>query len=105
MNGSSNRRAGCTLFTVMALGAITAATGCDRAAAKAPPKKPDLPVTAVDSDKMDVPDIRRYPGNTEAVRQATLEARITGFLEERRFEEGTSVSAGDTMFVLSLIHI
>ena len=100
MNGSSKRRAGCTLFTVMALGAITAATGCDRAAAKAPSKKPDLPVTAVNSDKMDVPDIRRYPGNTEAVRQATLEARITGFLEERRFEEGTSVSAGDTMFVI-----
>ncbi len=100
MNGSSNRRAGCTLFAVVALGAVTMVNGCDRAAAKAPAKKPDLPVTAVNSEKMDVPDIRRYPGNTEAVRQATLEARITGFLEERRFVEGTSVTAGDTMFVI-----
>ena len=100
MNVSSNRRAGCTLFAVVALGAVTMANGCDRAAAKAPAKKPDLPVTAVNSEKMDVPDIRRYPGNTEAVRQATLEARITGFLEERRFVEGTSVTAGDTMFVI-----
>ncbi len=100
MNESSNRRSGCTLFAVIALGVATALSGCDRAAAKAPAKKPDLPVTAVASEKMDVPDLRRYPGNTEAVRQATLEARITGFLEERRFEEGTSVSAGDTMFVI-----
>ncbi|MHC4246152.1 MAG: efflux RND transporter periplasmic adaptor subunit [Planctomycetota bacterium] len=100
MNESSNRRAGCTLFAVIAIGGVIALSGCDRAAAKPPAKKPDLPVTAVASEKMDVPDLRRYPGNTEAVRQATLEARITGFLEERRFEEGTSVSAGDTMFVI-----
>ena len=33
-----------------------------RAAAKAPPKKPDLPVTAVDSDKMDVSN-----GSTETI--------------------------------------
>ncbi len=100
MNGSTNRRTGCTLFAMIALGAVAMVNGCDRAAAKAPAKKPDLPVTAVNAEKMDVPDIRRYPGNTEAVRQATLEARITGFLEERRFVEGTSVTAGDTMFVI-----
>ena len=102
MNEGPNRRTGCALVALVLLGAASSVVGCERAAAKTTTKakKLPLPVTAVASDKMDVPDIRRYPGNTVAVRQATLEARITGFLEERRFEEGTSVSAGDTMFVI-----
>ncbi|MDG2021370.1 MAG: efflux RND transporter periplasmic adaptor subunit [Phycisphaerales bacterium] len=76
------------------------ANGCGRRTAQAAPKSVEIPVTSVDSEKMNVPDLRRYPGNTEAVQQVTLEARVEGFLKQRLFEEGTSVTAGETLFVI-----
>lgn len=82
------------------LSVAVVATGCGRRAAQAAPKPPVLEVTSVNAETMDVPDLRRYPGNTEAVQQVTLEARVQGFLEQRLFEEGTSVTAGQTLFII-----
>ncbi|MDA0295694.1 MAG: efflux RND transporter periplasmic adaptor subunit [Planctomycetota bacterium] len=82
------------------LSVAVVATGCGRKAAQAAPKPPVLEVTSVNAETMDVPDLRRYPGNTEAVQQVTLEARVQGFLEQRLFEEGTSVTAGQTLFII-----
>ena len=53
-----------------------------------PPKPTPLPVTVVEASTKDIPDLRRFPGSTEAIMEATLIARVTGFLEERLFEEG-----------------
>jgi membrane fusion protein (multidrug efflux system) len=86
---------------VAGLSAAVLMNGCGRRTAQAAPKPPVvLQVTSVNSEKMDVPDLRRYPGNTEAVQQVTLEARVEGFLEQRLFVEGTSVTAGQTLFVI-----
>ena len=82
------------------LSVAVVATGCGRKAAQAAPKPPVLEVTSVNAETMDVPDLRRYPGNIEAVKQVTLEARVQGFLEQRLFEEGTSVTAGQTLFII-----
>ena len=82
------------------LSVAVVANGCGRKAAQAAPKPPVLEVTSVNAETMDVPDLRRYPGNTEAVQQVTLEARVQGFLEQRLFEEGTSVTAGQTLFII-----
>ncbi|MDA1024787.1 MAG: efflux RND transporter periplasmic adaptor subunit [Planctomycetota bacterium] len=82
------------------LSVAVVATGCGRKAAQAAPKPPVLEVTSVNAETMDVPDLRRYPGNIEAVQQVTLEARVQGFLEQRLFEEGTSVTAGQTLFII-----
>ncbi len=82
------------------LSAAVLMNGCGGRTAPVAPKPPEIQVTSVNAEKMDVPDLRRYPGNTEAVQQATLEARVEGFLEQRLFEEGTSVKAGQTLFVI-----
>jgi membrane fusion protein (multidrug efflux system) len=41
-----------------------------------------------------------FNGRVVAVDTADLRARVTGFLQERRFEEGADVAAGDLLFVL-----
>lgn len=78
---------------------MTSLAGCGDAAPK-PPKPQPLPVTVVEAAKQDVPDLRRFPGSTQAVMEATMIARITGFLEERRFDEGSDVTEGEILFVI-----
>jgi membrane fusion protein (multidrug efflux system) len=41
-----------------------------------------------------------FNGRVEAVDQVELRARVAGFVEERLFEEGTDVKAGDLLIVL-----
>jgi len=75
------------------------AGGCGKKPAPAPaPKTPS--VVVVPAETRDLPDHRRYPGTTQAVESVTLVARVEGFLEQRRFEEGRDVAAGDLMFVI-----
>ncbi len=73
--------------------------GCGGDAPKAPKPEP-LPVTVIKAEKKDIPDLRRFPGSTQAIMEATLIARITGFLEERLFEEGMDVAADEICFVI-----
>ena len=65
-----------------------------------PPKPTPLPVTVVEASTKDIPDLRRFPGSTQAIMEATLIARVTGFLEERLFEEGMDVAEGEICFVI-----
>lgn len=47
-----------------------------------------------------LPDERERVGQVRAVEDVELRARVTGFLEERRFEEGAFVERGQILFVL-----
>ena len=68
--------------------------------AKTADQDPPVPVTAVAAETRTIPDIRHYPGNTQAIRQAMVVARIEGYLEQRLFEEGTDVDTGDLLFII-----
>lgn len=78
------------------LGVIMGFNGCG----SAPPEKkpPPLPVTTVKAETQEVPDIRNYPGNTDAIYEAYAVARVQGYLEERFFEEGEDVEEGEVLF-------
>lgn len=39
-----------------------------------------------------------YPGRVRGATEVAVRARVSGILEERRFEEGTAVEAGQTLF-------
>ena len=73
--------------------------GCEK---PAPKKKeaPVLPMTVVKVEKRDIPDVRSYPGNTKAVLQANMVARVEGYLEKRDFKGGMDVKEGDLLFVI-----
>ncbi len=66
------------------------------AAAQAPP--PTVGVAAV--DHADVTPRSRFVGRAEAIDRVELRARVTGFLEQRLFEQGDRVGAGDLLFVI-----
>ena len=86
------------LPTVVGCGGTSSSTASAKARSKA--KTPPLSVTAVTAETRTVPDKRMYPGNSQAIREAVLVARIEGYLEQRLFEEGTEVSADDLLFVI-----
>ncbi|MCP3858921.1 MAG: efflux RND transporter periplasmic adaptor subunit [Phycisphaeraceae bacterium] len=76
-----------------------AIAGCDRTTAD-PPPRPPIKADAITAASRDVPDVRRYPGTTEAVRQVMIVARVTGYLDARHFKEGSMVEAGAPLFTI-----
>jgi RND family efflux transporter MFP subunit len=47
-----------------------------------------------------VTDFEDFPGRTEAVRSVDLQARVTGYLKEATFQEGSDVEQGKVLFVI-----
>ena len=88
------------LPTIVGCDGTSSSTSSSKAKSKAKSKTPPLSVTAVTAETRTVPDKRIYPGNSQAIREAVLVARIQGYLEQRLFEEGTNVSANDLLFVI-----
>jgi membrane fusion protein (multidrug efflux system) len=67
------------------------------AAAQAP-GPPAVGVTAVARE--DVTPRRRFSGRAEAIDRVELVARVSGFLADRRFDEGDTVTTGELLFVI-----
>ena len=87
--------------SLMAVGLLVATTAaCDRAksAEKAPP--PPTPVVVAEVVQHTVPIVRDFTARTEAVPTVEVRARIAGVIERVAFEEGTQVTAGQTLFVI-----
>jgi membrane fusion protein (multidrug efflux system) len=76
--------------------------GCDEAA-ETPATAASAPPPAVSVITMKPSEITpsvEFNGRVVAVDTVELRARVTGFLQERRFEEGADVAAGDLLFVI-----
>jgi membrane fusion protein, multidrug efflux system len=87
--------------SLMAVGLLVATTAaCDRAksAEKAPP--PPTSVVVAEVVQHTVPIVRDFTARTEAVPTVEVRARIAGVIERVTFEEGTQVTAGQTLFVI-----
>jgi membrane fusion protein (multidrug efflux system) len=68
----------------------------EEASAPAPP--PAVVVAPV--MEKEVADVMAFTGRVEATKRVDLKARVTGFLEQRLFEEGGAVREGDLLFVI-----
>lgn len=58
--------------------------------------RPSVVVATV--SRRDVSRQKRYVGRVEAIHKVQLVARVTGFLEQRNFKEGSFVKKGDLLF-------
>jgi membrane fusion protein (multidrug efflux system) len=88
------------LRLVELVGAITLA-GCGQEQAASPQAAPAPPaVTVAPVETGDVTAKHEFVGRVEAVNKVDLRARVTGFLEQRLFQEGQEVKAGDLLFVI-----
>ena len=88
-----------TVWLAVAAAALLAA--CEQqpetsAAAAAPPPA----VTVISVQPTEVTPSIGFNGRVVGVDEVQLRARVTGFLEQRLFEEGADVEAGDLLFVI-----
>lgn len=65
---------------------------------EAPPAPQAVPVRVVTVASQTVPNVVELPGRVEPVRVAEVRARVTGIVQQRLYEEGTPVVAGQPLF-------
>ena len=65
-------------------------------AVKPPP--PDVQVAEVTQEK--VPIVMTFSGTAKAIKTVDIILRVSGYIEERYFEEGTIVSEGDPLYLI-----
>lgn len=97
------QRGAAALFLAGALSGagLVAAQAADGPAAAAPAAaaKPPLPSVIVETiQEVDVSASRTFTGRIEAMEKVGVRARVDGFLQPRRFEEGALVKKGDVLF-------
>ena len=57
-----------------------------------------IPVKTITVASETIPNVIKLPGRVEPVREAEVRARVTGIVQERLYEEGTDVVAGQPLF-------
>lgn len=78
--------------------AVLALSACGDAPAPAAPPPPEVNVVTVQPQP--VVNTVELPGRVQAVRFAEVRARVDGIVEQRLYEEGTNVKAGDALFLI-----
>ena len=90
------------LFIAFAVGGVLLflLTGCDGKAKKQPvkPAPPDVQVTEVSERK--VPIVMEFSGTIKAIKTVDIIPRVSGYINERNFEEGTFVKQGDPLYLI-----
>ncbi|MGB8353590.1 MAG: efflux RND transporter periplasmic adaptor subunit [Chthoniobacteraceae bacterium] len=74
-------------------------TGCNRSEAKATPPPPPS-VTIAPVEQREVTEWDEFTGRTEAVEAVEVRPRVSGHIQEVRFQSGQLVKKGDVLFVI-----
>jgi len=74
--------------------------GCDGKAKKqaVKPAPPDVQVAEVNQGA--VPIVMEFSGTIKAIKTVDIIPRVSGYIDERHFEEGTFVKAGDPLYLI-----
>lgn len=72
--------------------------GCEKKNEYIPPPPP--PVTVMQPEQRDVTNYADFTGTAKAIESVELRARVKGFLESIKFEEGAFVKQGELLFVI-----
>ncbi|HET6520867.1 MAG TPA: efflux RND transporter periplasmic adaptor subunit, partial [Geminicoccaceae bacterium] len=88
------------IATAVVLALLLTACGDDGAEAPAAQAPPAPTVTVTPAARGNVTPSAEFLGRIEAIDRVDLRARVTGFLQERRFEEGQEVVRDDLLFVI-----
>jgi membrane fusion protein, multidrug efflux system len=95
------RRSGALAFFLASLALVSACgkkDGADAKAAAAPP--PALPVTVVEVRHQNVPISLEAVGQAAGSREVEIRARVNGIIEKRTYDEGSTVPANTTLFII-----
>lgn len=93
-------------LSVVLLSSLLFFSGCDlikpdaSQAEEAAPAMHPAAVSVVSASAEDIPLSYEYVGQVAGSLEVDIRSRITGIIEERHFQEGSSVKAGDLLFTL-----
>jgi multidrug efflux system membrane fusion protein len=83
------------VILLTALG-LAASAGCQQPPQVAPAQPPAIPVGR--PVQREVTDYVDYTGRADAVESVGIRARVTGYIDRVRFQEGAEVKKGDVLF-------
>ena len=77
---------------------LTISTGCDREAAQQKPTPPTVTVAPV--EKKEIVEWDEFTGRIEPVESVEVRPRVSGYIQEVRFQSGQLVKKGEVLFVI-----
>ena len=84
-----------------ALGVVALLTvACDGKAKKQAVKRPPPDVQVAEVNQGAVPIVMEFSGTIKAIKTVDIIPRVSGYIDERHFEEGTFVKAGDPLYLI-----
>lgn len=89
------RITGFAFSLVFATGALT---GCQRGGAQTSPPPPTVTVAPV--EQKEIVEWREFTGRVEPVQSVEVRPRVSGYVQEVRFQSGQLVKKGDVLFVI-----
>jgi RND family efflux transporter MFP subunit len=98
LSGLAYRTKRSPAFIALALAYAGMLVGCSQQNEYKPPPDPTVKVSR--PVQQTVTNYLEETGTTEAVQQVKIRARVTGFLEEVKFEDGEVVEEGDELYVI-----
>jgi RND family efflux transporter MFP subunit len=88
-----------TILVALALAAaIFLTTGCNRTQARQTPPAPAVTVAPV--ERQDVVEWEEFTGRTEPVESVEVRPRVSGYIQEVRFQSGQMVKKGTVLFII-----
>ena len=87
-----------TALTMMASGLIMLATGSSRGLAQQRPTPPAVTVASV--EQREIIEWDEFTGRTEPVEMVEVRPRVSGYIQEVRFQSGQLVKKGEALFVI-----
>ena len=87
-----------TGWTLATAALISLATGCSRSLAQQKPEPPAVTVAPV--EQREIVEWDEFTGRTEPVESVEVRPRVSGYIQEVRFESGQMVKKGDVLFVI-----
>src|SRR5258708_6725397 len=79
-------------------GLLWTATGCDHKATQHQPASPSVTVAPV--EKREIVEWDEFTGRAEPVESVEVRPRVSGYMQEVRFQSGQLVKKGDVLFVI-----
>ena len=85
-------------LTLMTGAGLALFTGCGRSAAK--PQPPPPAVTVAPVEQKEIVEWSEFTGRVEPVESVEVRPRVSGYIQEVRFQSGQLVKKGDVLFVI-----
>src|SRR5215813_2196452 len=78
--------------------AMLVSTGCERGQSQKPPPAPSVTVAPV--EQKEIVEWDEFTGRTQPVESVEVRPRVSGYIQEVRFQSGQLVKKGDVLFVI-----